>query len=98
MKNKTLVIAGSVLSGVGSAITLSSGLAYYIKYKQGKLTDSEWFKSLAYIAALDAAFTGNPATAPAAIAVFAAAADAAGNPAAALAAALAAAALLRRAR
>jgi len=45
MKNKSLIIAGSVLTGVGSALTLSTGLAYYFKYKQGKLTDSEWFKS-----------------------------------------------------
>jgi hypothetical protein len=45
MKNKSLIIAGSVLTGVGSSLTLSTGLAYYFKYKQGKLTDSEWFKS-----------------------------------------------------
>jgi hypothetical protein len=54
MKNKSLIIAGSVLTGVGSALTLSTGLAYYFKYKQGKLTDSEWFKSFA---AASAAFT-----------------------------------------
>jgi len=54
MKNKSLIIAGSVLTGVGSALTLSTGLAYYFKYKQGNLTDSEWFKSFD---AASAAFT-----------------------------------------
>ena len=46
VKNKSLIIAGSVLTGVGSALTLTTGLTYYVKYKQMRLTDSEWFKSL----------------------------------------------------
>jgi len=46
VKNKSLVIAGSVLTGVGSSLAVGSGLAYYFKYKQGNVTDSDWFKSL----------------------------------------------------
>ena len=50
-----------MLTGVGSALTLSTGLAYYFKYKQGKLTGSEFFKSIVAFNAA-AALAGTAAT------------------------------------
>jgi GH15 family glucan-1,4-alpha-glucosidase len=62
VNNKSLVIAGSVLTGVGSSLAVGSGLAYYFKYKQGNVTDSELFKSLVAFTTTSRALTGDDLT------------------------------------